>query len=83
MYELLKCYRRDYCNEKTTNVKDGTYKHSILKKPVNENFKPIFVELEKKREARYFPHPFKNWGPKGRAKEIKVCEKIVNNLIKW
>lgn len=53
-----------------------------MQKIISDNIKPIFTELEKKREPRYFPHPFKNWGPKGRAKEIKICEKIVNNLIK-
>lgn len=84
IYNLIKKYKKDSVTDPLKNVKENTYKYNILRKELPENFKPIFVdtELNKNRDPRYFPKPFKNWGPKGRAKEIKyVIKSLISNLI--
>lgn len=55
------------------NVKETSYKYNILQKKLPDGFNPIFIDsdMNKNRQPRYFPNPFKNWGPKGKAKEIK------------
>ncbi len=71
------------------NVKETSFKYNILNKKLPENFNPVFVDsdMNKNRQPRYFPNPFKNWGPKGKAKEIKyvssnltICNFLIYNF---
>lgn len=66
------------------NIKENSYRYNILKKELPKDFNPIFIDTDfnKDRAPRYLPNPFKNWGPKGRAKEIKyVAKNIISKII--
>jgi len=81
LYNIIKKYKFSEVEKiegnqevkKTKNIKENTYKYKILTKSLPENFNPNFTELEivKQKENKYFQNPFKNWGPKGRAKEVE------------
>lgn len=75
IYDIIKLYKKSITKDGEDifkNLKENTYKYNILANPINPNLKPVFIEseLNKSRPARYFPHPIKNWGPKGKPKEL-------------
>lgn len=81
LYDVFKIYKKQSISEDKEyfkNIKENTYKYNILSKPINTNISPIFknIEISCNRNSRYLPNPIKNWGPKGRAKEI------IRNIIK-
>jgi hypothetical protein len=71
IYDVFKKYKKEnYADVYLKNVKEDTYHYKILEKEIKVN--PVFAEsTEKDSGQKYMPHPFKNWGPKSRAKELK------------
>ena len=63
VYNILKAYRKQYHDTEviTKNLKNNSYRNTIINKEIPEDIKPTFIEVEKKKEARYFPNPFKNF----------------------
>ena len=69
IYDILKQYKKEhYENDYYKNVDEKSYKYKILSKEIT--IKTTFTESEKINKQKYFMNP-PNWGPKGRAKEIK------------
>lgn len=72
IYDVFKSYKKEnYEKDYFKNVKEETYKYKLLEKEIK--IKPLFVDFEEDtaKKCKYPPHPFKNWGPKPRAKEKK------------
>ena len=69
IYDILKQYKNEnYKEDYFKNVDQKTYKYKILSKQIQ--IKTIFVESTNNNRNKYPMNP-PNWGPKGRAKEIK------------
>ena len=69
IYDILKQYKvENYKDDYYKNVDEKSYKYKILSKEIK--IKTIFVESINNNKAKYLMNP-PNWGPKGRAKEIK------------
>ena len=72
IYDILKQYKvENYKYDYYKNVDEKSYKYKILSKEIK--IKTIFVESVNNNKAKYPMNP-PNWGPKGRAKEIKEKE---------
>lgn len=70
IYDIFKKYKKDnYDQDYFKNVKPESYRYKILEKEIKVS--PIFVESTNELKTKFPQNPFPNWGPKGRAKEIK------------
>ena len=73
IYDILKQYKQEnYKDDYYKNIDEKTYKYKILSKEIN--IKTIFSESVNNNKIKYPMNP-PNWGPKGRAKEIKETQK--------
>ena len=71
IYDILKQYKQDnYKDDYYKNIDEKTYKYKILSKEIKTKTK--FVESNNKANKTKYPLNPPNWGPKGRAKEIKM-----------
>ena len=71
IYDILKQYKQDnYKDDYYKNIDEKTYKYKILSKEIKTKTK--FVESNNKGNKTKYPLNPPNWGPKGRAKEIKM-----------
>ena len=71
IYDILKQYKEEnYKDDYYKNVDEKTYKYKILSKEIKTKTK--FVESTNKSNKNKYPLNPPNWGPKGRAKEIKM-----------
>ena len=79
IYDILKQYKEEnYKADYYKNVDEKSYKYNILSKQIKVKTK--FVESSNKNNKNKYPMNPPNWGPKGRAKEIKIdIEKEDNN----
>ena len=75
IYDILKQYKKEnYKDDYYKNVDEKSYKYKILSKEIK--IQTTFVESTTKNNKIKYPMNPPNWGPKGRAKEIK---EIKNN----
>ena len=78
IYDVLKQYKEEnFKDDYLKNVDVNTYRYKILTKEIKTRAK--FVESNNRNKGVKYPmNPFPNWGPKGRAKEIKTENKKEN-----
>ena len=76
IYDILKQYKEEnYKNDYYKNIDTKSYKYKILSKEIKTRTK--FIESSNKNNKNKYPLNPPNWGPKGRAKEIKMdVEKV-------
>ena len=78
IYDIMKQYKQEnYKDDYYKNVDDKTYKYKILSKEIKVKTK--FIETTSKNNKNKYPLNPPNWGPKGRAKEIKIKDKNEDN----
>ena len=71
IYDILKQYKEDnFKDDYYKNIDQKSYKYKILSKEIKIRTK--FVESNNKSNKTKYPLNPPNWGPKGRAKEIKM-----------
>ena len=71
IYDILKQYKQEhYKDDYFKNIDKETYKYRILSREIKVKTK--FVESNDKKNKNKYPMNPPNWGPKGRAKEIKI-----------
>ena len=75
IYDILKQYKQEnYRDDYYKDVDEKTYKFKILSKEIKVKTK--FVKSTQKHIKNKYPMNPPNWGPKKRAKIIKIEEKI-------
>jgi hypothetical protein len=78
VYDIFKQYKKEnYDKDYLRNVKENTFKYTILNKEIKHV--PVFnSEFNEAKVCRFPSNPTKNWGPKARAK----LNKYINYLFK-
>jgi len=77
IYDILKQYKEEnYKDDYYKNIDKNSYKYKILSQKIN--IKTKFIESNTKKNKNKYPLNPPNWGPKGRAKEIKMDFEIDN-----
>ena len=77
IYDILKQYKEEnYKDDYYKNIDKNSYKYKILSQKIN--IKTKFIESNTKKNKNKYPLNPPNWGPKGRAKEIKMDFEIEN-----